>query len=48
VLFVLLVLPGGLGGLWITLRDLVVRRVTGTVPGSEVVDDGAVAETAPI
>jgi branched-chain amino acid transport system permease protein len=33
VLFVLLVLPGGLGGLWITLRDLVVRQVTGSAPG---------------
>lgn len=30
VLVVLLVLPGGLGGLWVKLRDLVVGRVTRT------------------
>jgi branched-chain amino acid transport system permease protein len=27
VLLVLLILPGGLGGLWVTLRDVVVRRL---------------------
>ena len=42
VLFVLLVLPGGLGGLWVRLRDLVVRLVTGTAPGSTVTPDVAV------
>jgi branched-chain amino acid transport system permease protein len=36
VLVVLLVLPGGLGGLWVSLRDLVVRRITGVTPGSTV------------
>jgi branched-chain amino acid transport system permease protein len=36
VLVVLLVLPGGLGGLWVTLRDLVVRLITGSAPGSTV------------
>ncbi|TPW13667.1 MAG: branched-chain amino acid transport system permease protein [Acidimicrobiaceae bacterium] len=41
-LFVLLVLPGGLGGLWVRLRDLVVRLVTGTAPGSTVTPDVAV------
>ncbi len=29
VLLVLLVLPGGLGGLWVKLRDVIVRLVTG-------------------
>lgn len=38
VLFVLLVLPGGLGGLWVRVRDLVVRLVTGTAPGSTVTE----------
>jgi branched-chain amino acid transport system permease protein len=32
VLLVLLVLPGGLGGLWVRVRDLVVRQVTGRTP----------------
>ncbi len=27
VLLVLLILPGGLGGLWITIRDVVVRML---------------------
>ena len=35
VLLVLLILPGGLGSLWITLRDLVVRRVAGRPPTTE-------------
>ena len=30
VLLVLLILPGGLGGLWVKLRDVVVRLITGT------------------
>lgn len=29
VLLVLLILPGGLGGLWVKLRDVVVRLLTG-------------------
>jgi len=29
VLIVLLVLPGGLGSLWVKLRDVVVRLLTG-------------------
>ena len=30
VLLVLLILPGGLGSLWVKLRDVVVRLLTGT------------------
>ncbi|MFM2071796.1 MAG: hypothetical protein RLZZ623_2059 [Actinomycetota bacterium] len=47
VLVVLLVLPGGLGGLWVTLRDLVVRLITGAAPGSTVSRDDPELETAP-
>ncbi|MGZ4792112.1 MAG: branched-chain amino acid ABC transporter permease, partial [Ilumatobacteraceae bacterium] len=35
VLLVLLILPGGLGSLWITLRDLVVRRLARRPPATE-------------
>jgi hypothetical protein len=50
VLLVLLILPGGLGGLWITVRDICVRllvrpsqrrtdnRLTTDVPASDVTD----------
>jgi hypothetical protein len=41
VLFVLLVLPGGLGGLWVRLRDLVVRQVVGETGEVEPVVDAA-------
>jgi branched-chain amino acid transport system permease protein len=50
VLVVLLVLPGGLGGLWVRLRDLVVRLImgqsamAGAVPDVE--DDASVVEAA--
>jgi branched-chain amino acid transport system permease protein len=36
VLLVLLILPSGLGGLWITLRDVVVRLLVRESPGIEV------------
>lgn len=47
VLVVLLVLPGGLGGLWVRLRDLVVRSILGpeAVAGAVPAPD---AEPAPI
>ncbi len=32
VLLVLLILPGGLGSLWVTLRDVVVRRLVRRSP----------------
>ncbi|HEX2784755.1 MAG TPA: ABC transporter permease [Ilumatobacteraceae bacterium] len=35
VLLVLLILPGGLGSLWITLRDLVVRRLVRRSPRAD-------------
>ena len=48
VLLVLLVLPGGLGGLWVKLRDVIVRLVTGQrvdvpVAAAEVTPDGGAA-----
>ncbi len=36
VLVVLLVLPGGLGGLWVRVRDVVVRRLVRTGPTDDV------------
>lgn len=44
VLFMLLVLPGGLGGLWTRLRDLAVTRITGKAPGTTVVDELSMEE----
>ena len=47
VLLVLLILPGGLGGLWVKLRDVVVRLITGQrvdEPVVAAVVDAATAE----
>jgi branched-chain amino acid transport system permease protein len=38
VLIVLLILPGGLGDVWVKLRDLAVRRITGAPPVPDVQD----------
>ena len=47
LLVVLLVLPGGLGGLWVRLRDLVVGRLTRSDPSrGSVGSDDVSAEVA--
>ena len=53
VLLVLLILPGGLGSLWVKLRDVVVRLITGTrvdeahaVKLDSVVNDKAASDAA--
>jgi branched-chain amino acid transport system permease protein len=43
VLVVLLVLPGGIGGLWVTVRDALVRVLTRGSASVDLVDDEAVA-----
>ena len=48
VLLVLLVLPGGLGGMWVRARDLVVHRITGIAPGSTVAPDAVVPVPMPV
>ncbi len=48
VLLVLLILPGGLGSLWVKLRDVMVRLITGTrVDEAHSVKDDLVAEDHP-
>lgn len=49
VLLVLLILPGGLGGLWVKLRDVIVRLVTGQrvdAPAPEAVPPATAEELA--
>ena len=48
VLLVLLVLPGGLGGMWVRARDLVVHRITGIAPGSTMAPDAVVPVPVPM